>query len=606
MSSSISNSSPPSAADFFDGFFKARAGLTSPGAPFELVDSADAQGHPLKAFKNAFPHLPALLNAGRTHGAKEFIVQDGERWGFDRFFAAADALAGHLQHTLGVQPGDRVAIAMRNRPEWAVAFVAASLAGAVPVPLNSYGLHDELAAALRLTTPRVLVADTPRLERLGAALGDVVASVVEVPEVPAAQGASGSAGVPPGRTDECGAASGPHLAASCHAWSTLIAPGGPAACAPSPQPDDPGLILFTSGATSQAKGVVSSHRAVCQALFNIDFIGALSAMTSPQAIAGFMQRGYAPTTLTAVPLFHVSGLHAQLLSALRHGRRLVFMRRWDPARALELIRDEHITQFNGAPSMVLQLLEQPGFDRSGAARSLGGLGFGGAGLPQRLIDQVGCHMAGTMSGIGFGLTETNGVGAAASGLLFEHAPRCAGALSPLVECRIVDDAGQPLPAGQSGEIWLRGVSLMQGYWGQPQATEQVLRDGWFRTGDVGLLDEHGLLQVVDRLKDVINRNGEKIAAAEVESCLLMNPQVQEVAVYSVPDDATGEAVVAEVVPRHGTSPKVDDLRAHAAAHLAAYKVPQYLLVRTEPLPRNPAGKALKAPLRKVFLRGHAP
>lgn len=564
-------------ASFLEGFAKTRAGLTAQGSPFELVELTDAEGHSFKAFKNAFPHLPALLNAGRAHGAKEFIVQDGDRWSFDRLFTAADALAGHLQHTLGVQPGDRVAIAMRNRPEWAVAFVAASLAGAVPVPLNSYGLHEELTAALRLTTPRVLVADSLRLQRLGSTAASLVTHVVEVVEAS-------------------------EQAAGPHTLEALTAPGGPVAQAPTPSPGDPALILFTSGATSEAKGVVSSHRAVCQALFNIDFIGAISAMTSPQAMAGFMQRGFAPTTLTAVPLFHVSGLHAQLLSSLRHGRRLVFMRRWDPSRALELIRDEHITQFNGAPSMVLQLLEQPGFDRAGAAHSLGGLGFGGAGLPQRLIDEVGRHMAGTMTGIGFGLTETNGVGAAASGLLFEQAPRAAGAVSPLMECRIADEQGQSLPPGQSGEVWLRGASLMDGYWQQPEATARALQGGWFRTGDVGLITEDGLLQVVDRLKDVINRNGEKIAAAEVESCLMLHAQVQEVAVYGIPDPITGEAVVAEVVPRPESHPVAEDLRRYAADHLAAYKVPLHVVVRTEPLPRNPAGKALKSPLREAFLQ----
>jgi long-chain acyl-CoA synthetase len=572
----MSSDSAAPVASFLDGFAKTRAGLTAPGAPFELVELTDAEGQSFKAFKNAFPHLPALLNAGRAHGAKEFIVQEGDRWSFDRLFAAADALAGHLQHTLGVQPGDRVAIAMRNCPQWAVAFVAASLAGAVPVPLNSYGLHDELASALKLTTPRVLVADTLRLQRLGSTAATLVAHVVAGESI--------------------------EQVTALHTLEALTAPGGPVALAPTPRPEDPALILFTSGATSEAKGVVSSHRAVCQALFNIDFIGAVSAMTSPQAMAGFMQRGFAPTTLTAVPLFHVSGLHAQLLISLRHGRRLVFMRRWDPARALELIRDEHITQFNGAPSMVLQLLELPDFDRAGAARSLGGLGFGGAGMPQRLIDQVGRHMASTMTGIGFGLTETNGVGAAASGMLFEQSPHAAGAVSPLMECRIADEQGQSLPAGQAGEIWLRGVSLMQGYWQQPEATARALQGGWFRTGDVGMLDEHGLLRVVDRIKDVINRNGEKIAAAEVESCLMMHPEVLEVAVYGVPDATTGEAVVAEVVPRPGSQPEPEELRRHAAQHLAAYKVPLHVLLRTEPLPRNPAGKSLKPPLREAFLQ----
>jgi long-chain acyl-CoA synthetase len=588
----MSSDSAAPVASFFQGFSQTRAGLTAPGAPFELVELTDAEGQRLKAFKNAFAHLPALLNAGRAHGGKEFIVHEGDRWSFDRLFTAADALAGHLQHTLGVQPGDRVAIAMRNRPEWVVAFVAASLAGAVPVPLNSYGLHEELSAALRLTTPRVLVADTQRLLRLGSALPALVSAVVEVQE------RDHGAATMPDRT-------GLRPDVQTYEMAVLSAPGGPAAHPPAPAPQDPALILFTSGATSEAKGVLSSHRAVCQALFNIDFIGAVSAMTSPEAIAGFMQRGFAPTTLTAVPLFHVSGLHAQLLSSLRHGRRLVFMRRWDPAHALELIRDEHITQFNGAPSMVMQLLEQPGFDRSGAARSLGGLGFGGAGLPQRLMAGVGRHMAQTMTGIGFGLTETNGVGAASSGQLFARVPRAAGAVSPLMDCRIVGQEGASMPVGQPGEIWLRGASLMDGYWQQPEATAQAFSGGWFRTGDIGFLDEHGLLQVVDRIKDVINRNGEKIAAAEVESCLLMHPQVLEAAVYAVPDELTGEAVVAEVVLRPGELPNAAALRGHAAEHLAAYKVPQHVVMRQDPLPRNPAGKALKPALREAFLKSFA-
>ena len=260
-----------------------------------------------------------------------------------------------------------------------------------------------------------------------------------------------------------------------------------------------------------------------------------------------------------------------------------------------------MTQFNGAPSMVLQLLEQPGFDRQGAARSLGGLGFGGAGLPQRLIDRAGQAMADTMTGIGFGLTETNGVGAAASGKLFEHAPRAAGALSPLVDCRVVDEVGEPLPEGQAGEIWLRSITLMSGYWRAPQATASVMRDGWFRTGDIGLLDAHGLLHVVDRIKDVVNRNGEKIASAEVESCLLQHPLVLEAAVYGVPDEATGEAVVAEVVPRPGAALEPAELKAFAAAHLAAYKVPRDVVVRGEPLPRNPAGKLKKSELRAAAM-----
>ena len=551
---------------------RCRAQLTAPGAPFELT-TVSVQGQPLPAYRHAFATLPALIHAARVHGAREFLVYEQDRWSFDRFFDAADALAGRLQAEHGLQPGDRVAIAMRNRPEWAVAFAAVALLGAVPAPLNSFGLRDELLANLQDIRPRWLLCDAERFAHVGADLAglDCRAAVVE--------GA-------PGQGDA--------------AWDALIAPGAPALQAPALSPEDDALILFTSGASSQAKGVLSNQRAVCQALYNIDYIGALTAMTSPEAMAAMMARGLQPTTLTAVPLFHVSGLHAQLLASLRHGRRLVFMRRWNPALALGLIQAEKITQFNGAPSMVMQLLAEPGFGDPAVTASLGGVGFGGAGLPQRLIDDVLRRPGDTLSGIGFGLTETNGVGAAASGGLFRLRPQAAGLLSPIAELRVADLDGTALPPGRAGELWLRGVSVMRGYWGQPEAGARALEGGWFRTGDIGMLDADGFVQVVDRIKDVINRAGEKIAAAEVESCLLQHPALLEAAVFGQPDEQTGEAVVAVVVLAPGAALTAQEVRAHVASRLAAYKVPLRVHVRGDGLPRNPAGKMLKAALKREY------
>jgi len=552
---------------------KVRAQLTAPGAPFETVE-AEIDGHTLRVYRNAFPTLPALITSARTHGGKPFIRYQGETWTFDRFFAEADAVAAQLQ-AWGVQPGERVAIAMRNRPEWAVVFAAAALIGAVPAPLNSFGLGEELHAALDDVAPRVFACDAERLARIE---GDTRVAGCRVLCV-------GESEMPAGIAD----------------YRMVVTQAAEPVSSPALAPDDPAVILFTSGATSRAKGVLSSQRAVCQALFNIDYIGALSGMTSPEAVAALMAKGLPPTTLTAVPLFHVSGLHAQLLSALRNGRQLVFVSRWDPAQALEVIREERITQFNGAPSMVMQLLAQPGFDDPAQAGTLAGLGFGGAGLPQRLIDEVMRRRPNSLSGIGFGLTETNGVGAAASGALFAYRPRSSGLTSPIVEVRIADADGQALSPCEQGEIWLRGVTVMQGYWRNPEATAAAMSDGWFRSGDVGYLDEEGFLFVVDRIKDVINRCGEKIAAAEVESCLLHQPDVLEAAVFAVPDEETGEAVVAVVAVREGSGLDEQALRAHVGAHLAAYKVPAVVQVLTEALPRNPAGKLLKGQLRKAFV-----
>lgn len=557
-----------SAASIGDKIKAITAQLTSPGAPFELQTLELPDGRVVKGYRNAFQTLPQLINAGRAHGAAEFMVYGEDRWSFDRFFSAVDAVASRMQKQLGLKAGDRVAIAMRNRPEWAVAFAAAALVGAVPVPVNSFGLGSELMSNLDDTTPAWLICDADRYERVKQAVAGSALKIVVV------DGEGGDV-----------------------AWADLL-------CAnedyvtPQQQGADTALILFTSGATSRAKGVESTHTAVCQALFNIDFIGAVAAMTSPDAIATIMARQLQPTTLSAVPLFHVSGLHAQLLISLRHGRRLIFIHRWDPAQALELIRKEKVTQFNGAPSMVQQLLALPGFEQPENSGNLSGVGFGGGGLHPRLIEEVLQKFSGRMSGIGFGLTESNGVCAGSSGLMFEAHPRSSGVLSPIIDVRIADLDGSALPAGEPGEIWLKGVSIMQGYWGEADATAKAMHDGWFKTGDIGVLDAEGFLTIVDRIKDVINRSGEKIAAAEVEACLLQHELLDEAAVFAMPHEVTGEQVVAVVVGKPQSTLTPEDLRAFVAQRLAGYKVPNQIVVRHEPLPRNPAGKMLKASIRK--------
>lgn len=569
----MTSSQAPSAADLLSQVDKCRAQLTATGAPFERV-SVSVNGHNYLAYRNAFANLPSLINAGRVHGSREFMVYENDRWTFDRFFHAVDALAANLQQKLGLQSGDRVAIAMRNRPEWVVAFVAISLVGAIPAPLNSHGLHDELMANLVDLKPKLIVCDPKRFARVQDKLASLACKAIVVDGF-AQQGDS--------------------------SWQAMTQASTSVPRTPELQSTDPALVLFTSGASSQAKAVLSNQMAVCQALFNIDFIGAISAMTSPKAIELMMAKALQPTTLTAVPLFHVSGLHAQMLTALRHGRRLVFMQRWDPQQAIQLIQKEKITQFNGAPSMVMQLLAEPNFNDSEVTGSLGGVGFGGAGLPQRIIDEMLAKRANSMSGIGYGLTETNGVCSAASGQLFQHAPQSAGATSPIIEVKVVDLDGTEMPLGAEGEIWLRGVSLMEGYLNKEGKKGLGLTDGWLKTGDIGRLEEGDLLRIVDRIKDVINRAGEKIAAAEIESCLLQHPALLEAAVFSQPDLQTGESVVAVVVLAPHASISPDEVKQHVASRLAAYKVPQQVYVRTEGLPKNPAGKLLKNSLKQEYV-----
>ncbi|PSL12031.1 long-chain acyl-CoA synthetase [Marinobacterium halophilum] len=555
-----------------------QAQLTAPGAPFEL-DEIDTPSGRQTVYKQAPAHLIDVINRSRREDDACFLVYQGDRWSFGRFYAHVDALASWM-YGLGIKPGDRIAIAMRNRPEWVAVFVAAARLGAVPAPLNSFGLGEELHAALDALDAKVLACDHDRLKRIGL---EHIADSTHVLMV--------------GPGDEAEAEN-----TRINGYDKVQSrPVGPLPEI-NPAPEDPALILFTSGATSRAKAVVSSQRAVCQALYNIDYISAVSAMSSPEALARIQAMALTPVILTAVPLFHVSGLHAQLLTALRTGRRLVFMHKWDPKAAVELMAAEQVTQFNGAPSMVMQLLREPEFHSDAVKGRMAGLGFGGAGLPQGLIDEVLDAMPEQLVGIGYGMTESNGVGAGISGDLFRMHPTASGLQSPLMQISVLNMEGEPVAAGENGEICLRSVAMMDGYLNDDDATAAAVRDGWLHTGDLGHVDAAGFIYIVDRLKDVINRAGENIAAAEVESCLLRHPLVREAAVLGVPDEETGEAVVAVVAIQPGEELEEAELQTFVSEHLAGYKVPSMISVQQEKLPRNPAGKLLKAQIKKqLFL-----
>jgi len=547
--------------------------LMAPSAPFE-IKSKNINGQTFQVYCNAPLNLAQVINDSRRTDEQNFLVYQGQRWSYKTFFEQVDSLASWM-NLQGIVKGDRVAIAMRNRPEWVVAFCAVALIGAVPAPLNSFGMEQELLEALTTIEAKLLICDGPRWQRINqSSAWSNDALVLNENDL--------DLSTQPAVTELSVALTHPAIALEL----------------PVIEDTDPALVLFTSGATSVAKAVVSNHIAVCQALYNIDFIGAISAMTSPEAVARIIEKGLVPTILTAVPLFHVSGLHAQLLSALRGGRRLVFTHKWDPIDAIELIKQEQVTQFNGAPSMVMQLLREPGFHTPEVMKSFSGLGFGGAGLPATLVDKALSALSEQMIGIGFGMTETNGVGAAGSGEIFRHEPRSSGLVSPIMDVCICAPDGEPLPANEVGEICMRGVSLMDGYAGNESATRDAIRDGWLLTGDLGYIDDAGFLFIVDRIKDVINRAGENISSAEVESCLLEHSKVGEAAVFGIPDEETGEAIVAVICPLAGEFVDENSLLEHVAQRLAKYKVPVKVHIVEDKLPRNPAGKLLRNKLKK--------
>src|SRR5690606_36253574 len=465
-----------------------------------------------------------------------------------------------LQQIVRLSTGDRVAIAMRNRPEWLIAFVACVQAGAIPVPLNSWGLRDELLHAIEDADARVVFCDAERHQQLEGSLADREVVLVE------------------------------GQAPATHAWQALLE----AELAPmqlvAASPEAPALLLYTSGTTSRAKGVLSTHRAVAQSLFALDYQGAFAGMTSPERIKPIMESGLQPTALLCFPLFHVSGLHAQFLSMLRHGRRMVIMYKWDVEEALRLIETERCTQFNGAPVMMQQLINHPRFD-SPATATLFALGLGGGASSRVMLDRLMTCKPTAMAGTGYGMTESNGIGATLAGEQFVHFSTSSGWPYPLIDLVVGESPDQPLPPGQAGPIWLRSVTLMQRYWNRPEETEQALHNGWLFSGDVGYLDEHGFIYLTDRIKDIIIRGGENISALEVEQRAAEHPAVVEAAAFALPDEPVGESVTLLV----HTNGAVDEaeLREFLATRLSSFKLPGRIWFTDQPLQRNATGKLQK-------------
>jgi long-chain acyl-CoA synthetase len=547
------------------------AAATADGQPFQ-IGTVTALGIEQKVFVHAPPSLQALFGLCRTRGDTTFLVYEDERWGFDRFVAEVDALAATLVGRYGVQKGDRVAIAMRNLPEWVVGFAAAVSVGAISVSLNGWWTADELDFALGDSSPKVLLADPERADRAAASCARRGIDLVVA------------------RADSV---AGFTLPEGAQRWEDVVEAG---AEMPSVEvdPDDDATILYTSGTTGNPKGAVSTHRAVTQSLMAFACRATVARLRSPEDAAA--QAAQDPAFILIVPLFHVTGCVAVLLSCVLAGLKLVIMRKWDPGQALAHIQAEKVTNFVGVPTQAWDLLEHPDF-ASYDTSSLVSVGGGGAPAPPELVRRVESNFSRGRPQIGYGLTETNAYGPQNSGDDYVTHPTSTGRGVPVLEIAIRDPEGHDLPVGERGEICFKGPHLIRGYWNRPDATADTIVDGWLHTGDLGRVDEDGFVYVEDRVKDMVLRGGENVYSAEVEAAIYEFPGVHEAAVFGVPHERLGEEVAAAVVPKAGSTIDTDELTAFLKERLAGFKVPTRWLVFDDPLPRNAAGKFLKRQLR---------
>lgn len=590
----------PMPADVATRAAQTQAQLCQPQAPFALSDYAFADGTWGKRFANAPMRLTDWLDAGRAYAQLPFIhywnnsggmlPQQPRTWAYADFFDHADTWAHWLNQDLRLPASCRVAVLAANSPEWIAAFAASAYAGAVVAPLNSMNTARESLHTLAELAPSLIFCDRPRLAALVQALQqDELAKLWPQPCPIVLLGESA-------------------IPADCQtpALAILLPPAPCGQAQPlhiQPNTQDDAIIVYTSGSAASPKGAVFTHDAVCQALYNLEYIGAFAALSSPLALQKIMAAGHAPCLLSCVPYFHVSGLYAQVLSSLKNGRKLVLLPRWNPAQALELVAREKVTSISAAPTMVAQLMAQPDFGKPEVSASLSALGFGGSAVPMALQQAVAEQMPASLCGTGFGMTETGGAGAGASGDVFMAQMRASGIVSPIMQARIEQADGQVQALGSPGEICLRGPTLMRAYWQRATDSAHALRGGWMHTGDWGVLDAQDCLYVVGRIKEVINRHGEKIAASEVEAALSTHPAVREIAVLPLPDRVSLECVAAVVVLHHAPPAGVNlqqELQEHARLLLPPYKVPEHWHISTQALPRNAMHKVLKKDLLALF------
>ncbi|MFD5111117.1 class I adenylate-forming enzyme family protein [Streptomyces sp. NPDC058391] len=550
------------------------AALTAPGAPFAVV--RDENGSLLYA--DGPRTLREFVETTWAYGDQPFLVAESGTYTYGEFFAAASALANRLVDVYGLRPGDRAVVAMRNHPEWQIAFWAAQLAGLVAVPLNAWWTEDEFTYALDDCTPGVLLVDGERLPLVDRwAERERVRTVVFHHD--------GEVGR---RTER---------------YEDLPAPD-PFAAPPDVEvrAEDDATLIYTSGTTGRPKGAVATHLAQAGAVMNPRYFAAASALGRGQ-IPG---QGPAPVSLMTFPFFHVAAF-TSFYSTMAVGGTLVLMRKWDAGRALELIREHRVTHYAGVPTTALQLLdaataaddgEQEGGHEGDGLDTLVMINTGGAAAPPALVGRLTARYGERIEPRnGYGLTETSGGVLANFGADYRAFPGSVGRPAPAVDVRIAGPEGQELPEGEVGELWLRGQSLVRGYWRDEAASAEAFSpDGWFRTGDLATV-RGGLISIVDRIKDMVVRGGENIYCVEVEAVLHDHPDVVDAAVLGVPHPVLGEEVAAVVRLRPGAGTDPEELRAHVGRSLAAFKVPAHVLVREDPLPRNPTGKLLKRELR---------
>lgn len=554
-----------------------RATLTAPGARFEM-ESASIRGVTMQVWKNAPAHMAALVAHSRSHGDTLATIHEDERVSYEAQYRAIAALtADFAAH--GLRKGDRVAIAMRNLPEWIVAFFAATVCGAIAVPLNAWWTGEELAYGLADSGAAMLVADDERWARIAPhrdtlpALRRILVSRATTVPGEGVERIEDVIGTP-------------------HDWATMPVRDLPDAAL---VPDDDATILYTSGTTGKPKGALGTHRNFMTNILSTGYAGARMYLRRGEPVPEPSHK----VGLTVIPLFHATALSAGLMGAMAAGATTIYMRKFEVVRAMEIIERERVNSTGGVPTIAWQLLEHPERDRYDLS-SLETIGYGGAPSAPELVRKIAGELK-ALPGNGWGMTETTATVTTHLGEDYLNRPDSCGPPVAVAELKIMDaDGAHELPSGEVGELWARGPMVVKGYWNKPEATAATFIDGWVRTGDLARIDAEGFVFILDRAKDMIIRGGENIYSSEVENVLYAHPAITDCALIGLPHRTLGEEPAAVVHLAPGEQAGEAELQAWVRARLAAFKVPVAIRFVAETLPRNANGKILKRDLKGLF------
>lgn len=551
-----------------------RAQMTSEGQ-FEVSDIS-IRGETLKTFTNAPASLRDLWALASLHGDKPYLIYEDESWSYAEAYAETASIANWM-HANDIKQGDRVALAFRNYPEWLLCYWALTSIGIAVVGMNAWWVTDEMQYGLEDSAPKAFIGDDERLARvlpvrdsfpdlklIGLRLAKPIDGVIDYTELKNHGGDMPAVEID-GDEDAC--------------------------------------IFYTSGTTGRPKGAQLTQRGCVLNIMNIAFMGAASnaaeALANGDEVPEPDPNAPGPIMLVTTPMFHVTANNCVSQPATLAGGTLIFMYKWDAGEALKIIDKYKVTNMSGVPVMSREIIMHPDFDKYDTS-SLVTLGGGGAQLQPDLVGKIDKALVNGRANTGYGMTETCGIITSVVGAFFLDRPESCGPLVPTLEGKVIDTDGNDLPQGETGELCVKGGNVIKGYLNREEATAESIQQGWLRTGDIARVDEDGFVFIVDRAKDMVLRGGENIYCAEVESTLFKHDAVAECTVFGVEDERLGEEVGAAIVVAEGAELDVEELRAHCAKLLAKFKIPRYIWLRTEKLPRNASGKFLKRELRDTL------